>query len=233
VLAYRPEEGVMDSEGPDLLQLEGVSHFFGSRLIFKSLSLRLGPGRILLVAGPNGAGKSTLLRIMAGLVEPSRGMVTCGPGPEKTAYMGHATFLYPRLTALQNLQFWNDMYGICAFEDALLALLKRVNLHGFVHERAGTFSRGMAQRLSLARVLLIDPLLLFLDEPTTGLDTASQDMLFREIEACRKRGGSVVWVSHDVRRDVRRADQVLEIRGGRTVYCGAAGTYAAEGGVHA
>jgi len=223
----------MDSGVPDLLHLEGVSHFFGSRLIFKNLSLELGAGRILLVAGPNGAGKSTLLRIMAGLIEPSAGKVVCGPGPEKTAYMGHATFLYPKLTALQNLQFWNALYDVCAPEDALLNLLKRVNLHGFVHERAATFSRGMAQRLSLARVLLIDPVLLFLDEPTTGLDTASQEMLFDEIDACRERGGSVVWVSHDVHRDMRRADLVLEIRKGKAVYCGPAGSYMEAGGSHA
>ena len=233
VLEDRSEEGVMDSGGSGLLHLEGVSHFFGPRLIFKNVSLVLGPGRVLLVAGPNGAGKSTLLRIMAGLVEPSRGEVRRGPGPEDVAYMGHATFLYPGLTALQNLQFWNSMYEIAAHEDALLDLLKRVGLHGFVHERAGTFSRGMAQRLSLARVLLIDPLLLFLDEPTTGLDTGSQKMLFQEIKACRERGASVVWVSHDVGRDVSRADLVLEIRGGRAGYCGPADAYLAAGEGHA
>ena len=223
----------MDSGAPDLLYLKGVSHFFGSRLIFKNLSLTLGPGRVMLVAGPNGAGKSTLLKIMAGLIEPSGGEVTCTPGSEKMAYMGHATFLYPRLSALQNLQFWNTMYGVGASEDALLTLLKRVNLHGFVHERAGTFSRGMAQRLSLARVLLIDPSLLFLDEPATGLDTASQQMLFQEIDDCRERGGSVVWVSHDVQRDLRRADLVLEIQKGKAAYCGPAESYAAGGGGHA
>jgi heme exporter protein A len=211
-----------------LLDLRAVSHFFGSRLIFKGVSCALEPAGIMLVAGPNGAGKSTLLKIMAGLLSPRSGSVRRTVENRDMAFMGHQTFVYPALSALGNLEFWNRVYGRGLDDAGLLGLLERVGLKGFALEAAGTFSRGMAQRLSLARVLLVEPRLLFLDEPSTGLDTASQTLLHAELEAARARGAGIVWISHDLERDLGRADTVLQLAGRSMAYFGPAAEFPRE-----
>lgn len=203
-----------------LLRLRSVSHFFGSRLIFKGVQCALEESSIMLVAGPNGAGKSTLLKIMAGLMPPHSGQVERSVEDRAMAYMGHQTFVYPALSALGNLEFWNAVYRRGLGEVELMQLLDRVGLKGFALETAGTFSRGMAQRLSLARVLLVEPRLLFLDEPSTGLDTASQNLLHAELEAARARGAGIIWISHDLGRDLSRADTVLRLEGRAMTYFG-------------
>lgn len=206
-----------------LLQVSDLSHFFGSRLVFKGVSCVLEPESIMLVTGSNGAGKSTLLKIMAGLITPCAGQVLRQVPDREMAFMGHQTFVYPALSALGNLEFWNRVYHRQLRENALLELLHRVGLKGFALEPARTFSRGMAQRLSLARVLLVEPRLVFLDEPSTGLDAASQAVLFAELETARKRGAGIVWITHDLSRDAHRADSVLQLGGRGMVYFGPAG----------
>lgn len=197
-----------------MLRLENISKLYGERLIFKSVSLELEPGKILLLAGANGAGKSTLLRIMAGLSRPSGGKVSLDMPAGRVAeaqigYLGHQTFLYPQLSALENLRFWSRLYGLEAqegLENALNSALDRVELARFAHEPAGNFSRGMAQRLNLARVLLQRPALLLLDEPGTGLDERARKLLKNEILLARERGAGVVWISHSLAEDLPCAD---------------------------
>ena len=203
-----------------MLQLEGVAKFYGDRLVFKSVDVRVEPGRALLVAGANGAGKSTLLRVMAGLSKPSAGRVECSLDRRELAYLGHQTFLYAEATALENLRFWTGLYSLRLSDQALMEALERVGLARFALERAGHFSRGMAQRLNLARVFCISPRLLFLDEPDTGLDEASKAVLHREIAGARLAGRAVVWVSHHLERDLPKADEVLHLERGRAAYWG-------------
>lgn len=214
-----------------MIRLADVSKFYGSKLVFKKLSLELAPGSVLLLVGANGAGKSTLLRIMAGLSRPTAGTVDCDVPPEKIAYVGHQTFIYAKLSAVENLRFWARLYGLDASEDAMLAALERVGLKQAAFEEAGSFSRGMAQRLSLARAFMTRPELLFLDEPGTGLDKRSTDVLRREIAAARERGASVVWISHDVAEDLARADAVFAIVDKGCGYCGPAADYVPAGAV--
>jgi len=213
-----------------VLTLDRVAKFYGDKPVLREVSLALAPGQVLLVAGENGAGKSTLLKVMAGLSRPSAGTVRQGVDQSRVAYLGHQTFLYPRLTALENLRFWARLYGRDGGEAALLAALERVGLARAAHEEAGSFSRGMAQRLSLARVFLVDPALLFLDEPGTGLDVRSRGVLRAEIAAARERGAALVWVSHALGEDLPAADLVLLLDKGRAGYFGPAAGFAAEGG---
>ncbi|MDY0304971.1 MAG: heme ABC exporter ATP-binding protein CcmA [Desulfovibrionaceae bacterium] len=211
-----------------VLSARRLTKFYGDKLVFRDVSMELGPGRVLLVVGGNGAGKSTLLKILAGLLKPSEGEVESGAAEGRTAYLGHATFIYPRLSARDNLAFWARMYGLPADEDRLGAALARVGLARVAQERAGGFSRGMAQRLNLARVFLVEPELLFLDEPGTGLDAASQDILRAEIAGLRQRGAAVVWVSHDLAGDRDRADLLLALDRGRRAFFGPAADYRPE-----
>ncbi len=213
------------TSGETLLALRGVGKLYGRKLVVKGVSLDVRAGSVLLLVGPNGAGKSTLLGIMAGLVRPTAGSRELRVGHDKLAYLGHQTFLYPRLTARENLIFWARMYGRKATRQDIDAALERAGLASAAEEQAGRFSRGMAQRLSLARVFIVEPSLIFLDEPGTGLDARSMDTLRREIVAARDRGAALVWVSHQVAADLPLADDVLAIGGGAVRYTGPAAGY--------
>jgi heme exporter protein A len=202
-----------------LLELKNVAHFFGQRLIFKDINLKINSGQIYILAGPNGAGKSTLLKIMAEIIRPSHGEVQPGLSREQIAYLGHQTFIYSSFSALANLNFWNSLYNLRLDEAELIQILDRVGLKAFAYEQAGNFSRGMAQRLSLARVIMLKPGLLFLDEPGTGLDSDSRRMLITEVVAARKRGAGVVWITHD-REDFLVADHIFFLQNKKITFSG-------------
>lgn len=208
-----------------LAQVVKVSKFYGTRLIIKDVSLTIERGTVTLLAGPNGAGKSTLLKIMAGLSRPTSGDVKLSVPDEKLGYLGHQTFIYPDLTAVENLAFWSKLHGLRHTEDELVSALHRMELKRFAFERAGAFSRGMAQRLNLARLLLLQPELILLDEPATGLDVHSVSILHREIATAREQGAGLVWISHSVADDVKRADKVIAIENRIAVYNGPASDY--------
>ena len=142
-----------------MLQLVRVAKTYGVKVIFKDVSCAFAPGSVSLLVGGNGAGKSTLMRVMAGLSRPSAGEARLAEHV-RVGYLGHATFLYPGLTALENLAFWRDACGLAFSRKDLMAALERVGLEAHAQERAGVFSRGMAQRLNLARILMQEPNLL-------------------------------------------------------------------------
>jgi len=212
-----------------LLRLGKVGKFYGERPVLRGIEVEVRAGEVLLVVGRNGAGKSTLLRIMAGLARPEPGLVEHFAEPGQVAFLGHRSFVYPGLTAEANLAFWSRMHGRNLDRPARLALLTRVGLADFADEPAGVFSRGMTQRLDLARVFAQAPRLLFLDEPASGLDAGSAALLRREIAALRLAGAGVVMVSHDVAGDLPLADRVLHLAGTRAVFCGPARDFDAGG----
>lgn len=195
-----------------LLELRGVAKAFGPRLLFRRVDLTLIPGSLSLLAGSNGAGKSTLMRIMAGLTRADAGTVLCHAHEARIGYMAHATFLYPGLSAQENLLFWAKAAGMDRPHTRAEAALEAVGLSRHAHERAGIFSRGMAQRLNLARLLLGEPELILLDEPATGLDVSSRTMLLEHVLKARDRGAAIVWISHDIAEDARHADRVLTLK---------------------
>lgn len=197
---------------PDaVLSLHKVVKFYGEKLIFRNLNFVGLPGRLYLILGTNGSGKSTLLRLMAGLSSPSGGNI-CYAKRRNIAYLAHATFIYPNLTALQNLRFWSSAYGInFAHKDLFINILERVGLDSYAHEKAKIFSRGMAQRLNFARCLLLEPNLMLLDEPYTGLDQQSQSLIANEIKNLRNSGTCIVQVSHSPQTDGVLADHIFEV----------------------
>ncbi len=209
-----------------LLRLTGVAKSYNAKIVLRDVSFTAHRGEVVLVTGPNGAGKSTLIGIMAGLIRPTNGEVHMVPDQERTGWLGHKTALYPGLTGLENLAFWSKLHGLDLGEEQLLLVLARMELERAALDKAGRYSRGMAQRLALARVLLAEPDILFLDEPATGLDERSRGLLRREISSASERGAAVIWVSHDPARDLPLAHQVLALSGTRPVYCGPAAEYA-------
>lgn len=214
------------------MTLRAVSRFYGHRLIFKDVNLELPPASVTLLAGPNGAGKTTLLRIMAGLIRPSSGDVRHGANARgdlpRIGYVSHQTFLYPDLTALENLRFWTSLHGLSLSDETCGEMLRRVELTPFAEEKVRGFSRGMAQRLNLARVFLLRPDLLLLDEPGTGLDTCAMGILRHEVAAARAAGAGIVWITHTVTEDLPLADNVAVLENKRLVFSGTAAQFTAR-----
>ena len=202
-----------------MLELVRVAKVYGVKVVFKDVSCAFAAGSVSLLVGGNGAGKSTLMRIMAGLSRPSAGAARLAD-QTRVGYLGHATFLYPGLTAVENLAFWREACGLRLSDADLMAGLARVGLEAHAHERAGVFSRGMAQRLNLARVLMQAPDVLLLDEPGTGLDAATLAQLRREVAAARQRGACVVLISHDLAGDAPLADRLLALEHRKLAYDG-------------
>jgi len=177
------------------------------------------------VLGPNGAGKSTLLRMLATLLRPEAGELSvCGaPIPAKAiraraeiGYLGHDPLVYLDLTARQNLELYADLFGMSDAPGRINDALDRVGLLARSFDPVRTFSRGMAQRLGLARALLHEPRLLLLDEPYAGLDAAGTRLLDGVLgDLGRERG--VVINTHEVERGVAMAGRVLVLRAGRPV----------------
>lgn len=211
-----------------MLQLVRVAKTYGVKVIFKDVSCAFAPGSVSLLVGGNGAGKSTLMRVMAGLSRPSAGEARLADRV-RVGYLGHATFLYPGLTALENLAFWRDACGLALSRKDIMAALERVGLEAHAQERAGVFSRGMAQRLNLARILMQEPNLLLLDEPGTGLDASSLALLRREVAEARSRDACVILISHDLAGDAPLADRLLALDGRRLAYDGPPADYRPAG----
>jgi len=204
-----------------LLEARNIEKRFGAIAALRGLDLEVASHRVLAVVGPNGAGKSTLLKILAGLSRPSSGQLIRHGGADRRAdigYLGHATLLYPELTALENLALAGRLHGV---EDPIArarALLEFEGLASVADRRAGTFSRGMAQRLSIARALVHDPAILLLDEPFTGLDLPAADRLSARIVELREAGHGLVLVTHDVAQAGHLADRVIVLRAGRVAF---------------
>ncbi len=177
-------------------------------------------GETLAVVGPNGAGKTTLLRMLATLHRPDAGSLTVAglSLPDAAArvrrcigYLGHDPLVYLDLTAWQNLELFADLYGVADAKGRIEELLDEVGLLNRAFEPVRAFSRGMAQRLGLARLMLHRPELLLLDEPHAGLDAPGNALLSRVLGE----GRSVVMVTHDVERAVALAGRIVVLRRGR------------------
>jgi len=198
---------------------------FGDRRALDGVDLEVAEGECLAVLGPNGAGKSTLLRALATLLRPDAGdLAVAGhalPAGARAVrglvgYLGHDPLVYLDLTARQNLELFADLYGVAHPRERALDLLQRVGLLLRAEEAVRTFSRGMAQRLGLARLLLHGPAVLLLDEPYAGLDAEGEALL--DLVLAEGRGTrTVVLVTHDVERAVGLADRALVLRAGRSV----------------
>ena len=154
---------------------------FGEKEILCGVDLELPRGGFLLVTGRNGSGKSTLLRLFAGLLAPSGGELTVAVERGRIGYVGHEPLVYGQLTALENLDLYGRLYRVSERRERAGMLLERFGLWDARSERVSSFSRGMAQRLALCRVLLHDPELLLLDEPYSALDDSGAELLDREL----------------------------------------------------
>lgn len=189
------------------------------------VDVRVAAGRRLAVVGPNGAGKSTLLRMLATLLRPDAGTVTLAghPCPERVrearvaiGYLGHDPLVYLDLTAWQNLELFGELHGVGGLGEAIPAALSRVGLLPRAHDPVRTFSRGMAQRLGIARMTLHRPRVMLLDEPYTGLDAQGARLLDAVITGSGPDQAAVI-VTHELDRALSLSHEVLMLRAGAVV----------------
>jgi heme exporter protein A len=179
-----------------VIRARGLQKRYGDKRVLEGLDLDVAEGDFVLVTGPNGAGKTTLLRLIAGLAAPTAGELDVEGDRATLGFLGHEPLVYRELTALENLDLYGRLYRVPERRERIGMLLERFGLWEARRERAGTFSRGMQQRLALCRVFLHEPSLLLLDEPFAGLDAEGAALLGTEL-AERTRGRTAVVATHD------------------------------------
>jgi heme exporter protein A len=210
-----------------MIEVRGLVKSFGSKVALKGVDLDVGEGEFLTLVGPNGAGKTTLIRVLATLTRPTEGSVhvagydLSSQGTEARRRIGlvsHQTLLYDDLPAEENLRFYGRMYEVPDLEERITALLQRVGLDHRRRDPVRTFSRGMQQRLSLARALLHDPAVLLLDEPYTGLDQQAAEVLREVLAALVGRASTVLMTTHNLERGLELCDRAAILVNGRIVH---------------
>ena len=206
--------------------LHDVARHYGRRRALAKMSFRCASGDIVGLLGHNGAGKSTLLALLATLLQPSTGHLEYG-GQRASALgeglrarlglLGHDLFLYPELTARENLRFFAGLYGVSDADATVQAALVRAGLDARADDVISGFSRGMRQRLALERALIHGPRLLLLDEPFTGLDRASTEALVTRLHGLRQEGLIICLATHDLDVADGLLTRVVFLRQGRVV----------------
>jgi heme exporter protein A len=210
-----------------LIEVRGLRKSFGPRAALAGVDLSVAAGEFTTLVGPNGAGKTTLLRILATLARPSSGSVKVAgldlarAGIEVRRHVGflsHRTLLYDDLTAEQNMAFYARMYDLEDGPARIGELLKRVGLAARRHDLVRTFSRGMQQRLAVARAVLHRPQLLLLDEPYTGLDPVAGQVLTALLAELAGDGCTILLTTHDLARGLEVGQRLVVLAHGDIVY---------------
>jgi heme exporter protein A len=210
-----------------MIDVKGLSKSFGRNRVLRSIDLMVKTGECVAIFGPNGAGKSTLLQILAGAMKPTAGKVRIGgidtaEDPISTrrsiGFVSHLPLLYSELSALENLTFYGHMYDVPDLSDRIKEILSQVGLSFRAHDSVRIFSRGMIQRLALARALLHSPQVLLLDEPFTGLDHKAGQVLREILQHVINTEGTVLMATHDFERGLELCHRACILTSGRIVY---------------
>ncbi|MHB9093574.1 MAG: heme ABC exporter ATP-binding protein CcmA [Eubacteriales bacterium] len=212
-----------------MIKATGLTKTIGHKSILQNIDLNIPAGQFVTVFGPNGAGKSTLLKILALISKPTKGQViidgmNSNEKPEairqKIGVISHQTFLNDNLTARENLNFYGQMYKVPDLKNRIFDVLSEVGLEFTLNDPVRTFSRGMQQRLSIARAILHDPELLFLDEPYTGLDPHAIQILNGVLGQLNVKKRTVFLITHNFEEGFAMSDRVLFVVRGKIVYDG-------------
>jgi heme exporter protein A len=203
------------------LVARSLTKTFGRFTALRSLSLEVSPGESITIVGRNGAGKTTFLKIVSSIIRSYTGEVLLRGRNLKDAdeamrrtigFVSHESFLYKDLTVRENLSFYARMYGVAERERTIDEIVRRVDLEAKSSVLVRALSRGMKQRLSLARAFVHGPSLLLLDEPFTGLDEGASEILDDFLAEFKRSGGTAVMVTHDIERGWKHADRVVVFR---------------------
>jgi len=210
------------------IELEAVDKRYDKTAVVDNISLQINSGESFVLVGHNGAGKTTLMKLMLGLTQPNAGQVrVLGKDPASRAfsalrrglgYLPESVSFYHHMTGFELLRYYARLKGVAVNE--IGKSLQQVGLLEAANKRLHTYSKGMRQRLGLAQAILGSPRLLFLDEPTTGLDPSLRRDFYRIIGALRASGSTVVISSHSLNEIEAQADRIALIKNGKLVACG-------------
>jgi heme exporter protein A len=202
-----------------LLSAQRIWKHFGSFPALRNLSFTVEPAQCVALIGRNGAGKTTLLRILAGLSRPTEGTFSCGTpnSPARSSLLGHGIGVYDELSARENLRFFASL---SQHPVNVEAWLEKVNLTHVANAQLREYSRGMRQRLALARAFMSEPDLLLLDEPFTSLDDKATALLQSLLAEALGRGAAVVLSTHQIPEAMALASHILFLEKGKLNYAG-------------
>jgi heme exporter protein A len=210
-----------------MIQIVNLIKTFGSRVVLRKVDLTINEGDFVTLMGANGAGKTTLMQIVATLSRPTGGSVSINgynavnSATELRRFIGlvsHKTLLYDDLSAHQNLRFYAQMYDVPEPAQRIEAVLTQVGLWGRQHDAVRTYSRGMQQRLAIARAILHNPPILLLDEPDTGLDQHTADRLSELLSAVGVNQRTILMTTHNLERGLFLGNRVVILAKGKIVY---------------
>lgn len=211
----------------NLVSLQNVYKTYGHVTALKNISFDIQEGSFISIFGANGAGKSTLLKILSNQTRPSKGEIYYSSISakklqdsyrKKFGVISHQPFLYENLSALENLTFYGNLYGIKNAEKRAEELLKKVDLYNRRHDAIRTFSRGMLQRVSIVRALIHNPEMIFLDEPYTGLDSVASASLTAILKEQLEGNKTILMVTHDLKIGLELSSKVIIMKKGEIVY---------------
>ncbi len=213
----------MTSESVAVIATEKLSREFGRRRAVDDVTLSVDAGSTFALFGPNGAGKTTLLRILAGLLKPTSGTARIGDvslpgGPavrRRVGVISHHSLLYEALTARENVEFTAKLYGVSDFRGASERALDRMKILDRADAPVRSLSRGLKQRVSVARATVHDPEVILADEPFTGLDLLGAAALSDLLNSLRERGAAVILVTHNVEEGLSLATHAAIMDRGR------------------
>ncbi|WP_102345487.1 heme ABC exporter ATP-binding protein CcmA [Bacillus sp. Marseille-P3661] len=209
-----------------MITIQALNKTIGAKDILRGIHLNISHGETIGILGPNGAGKSTILKIIAGLVKPSSGIVEIDSlnfkehdleVKKKIGFLAHNSYLYDHFSPMENLKLFGQLYKVENCEEKAKELIREVGLTFFMHEPVRSFSRGMIQRLAIARAIIHEPQILILDEPHTGLDQQAVKLLNDVILKMKDKGTTILMVTHDFAQTVKTCDRILIMKHGMIV----------------
>jgi heme exporter protein A len=212
---------------PRAIEVQELTKSFGSKLALRGVDLAVGRGECVVIFGPNGAGKTTLIRVLATIMNPSSGSVVVDALSLKDdaeeirrriGVVSHQTFLYGNLTAFENLSFYARMYDVPNRRERIHEVVDMVGMVSRLHDRVSTLSRGMQQRLSIARSLLHKPAIMLLDEPETGLDQQAITMAWEALHKEGETKRTIILVTHNLERGLDVGERLMILARGKIVY---------------
>lgn len=211
---------------PAEVEVRNISKIFGKRKVLDNISFELEKGGFLSLFGPNGAGKTTLVKIISTLIAPTKGEVRLsGMDPRKDSaairskigLISHSPLLYLDLSAEENLRFYGAMYGVENIDERVDEMLEQVELSHRRYDLVRTYSKGMTQRLAIARALLHKPSVLFLDEPHTGLDPHAVDIFESLLDSIRA-DHTFIMITHNIDRGIALCSKAMILYGGQIAF---------------